>query len=345
MRISLYAFAVVFLHAARMNAQDLHFSQFYHNPLHLSPAQTGMFAGDFRATGQYRSQWKSVPVDYRTFGISAELKPRFGKKVKDDAAARPRAWLVALGAQVQRDQAGDGGLSWMQAGLTGSVAHALGAAQAVSVGFGVALAQRSVDLGALKFRQQWNGEVFDPARPTGESFEQSSGLTPTASVGLAWHYQPAGSRARAAIGAGLFHVNRPAIGFRDDLPFKLPNRLALHADGRLPLGQRLDVVAFALGQRMGTAQEVVAGGGLRLLLNSTPGRNTAVQASLAARLGDALIPAVQLEYEAWTVGLSYDLNTSRFEQATSGRGGPELAVVYRPLPVPPLKTFKACPIF
>jgi hypothetical protein len=62
-------------------------------------------------------------------------------------------------------------------------------------------------------------------------------------------------------------------------------------------------------------------------------------------LGDALIPAVQYEYGDWTIGLSYDWNISDFDVATRGRGGFELAVLYRPLPVPPVKKFKSCPVF
>lgn len=93
---------------------------------------------------------------------------------------------------------------------------------------------------------------------------------------------------------------------------------------------------------MRTARELEGGGGVRLWL--TPGQN-AVQFTLATRLGDALIPALQYEFGDWTVGLSYDWNISDFEQATRGRGGYELAVIYRTVPAPAVKTFKSCPIF
>ncbi|MCC6283099.1 MAG: hypothetical protein IT262_21005, partial [Saprospiraceae bacterium] len=72
---------------------------------------------------------------------------------------------------------------------------------------------------------------------------------------------------------------------------------------------------------------------------------TAVQFTLSTRSGDALIPAVQVERGSWTLGFSYDWNTSEFATATINYGGLEIALVYRTLPVPPPKYFKACPIF
>jgi hypothetical protein len=96
---------------------------------------------------------------------------------------------------------------------------------------------------------------------------------------------------------------------------------------------------------MGAATETIAGGGIRQILTTGPGVDMAVQLSLALRFGDAWIPALQLEYNNWTVGVSYDYNTSPFDIATRSRGGIEIAVIYRNLPAPPMKTFKSCPIF
>lgn len=310
--------------------QDLHFSQFYHNPMHLNPAATGIFQGDLRVAALYRSQWTSVPVSYRTFSGAVDWK-----------AIQRNTNLVALGFLLQQDKAGDAGLSWTQAGINGSVAHALGASQALSIGFGLALAQRSVDLSGLKFKNQWTGDVFDSALPTGEAFGKRSGVQPTFSAGLNWHYEPSDSRTHVDAGLGALHLNRPVISFLDDRAVRLPVRLTLTIQGALQIGETLDVVAFGLGQEMGSAREIIAGAGLRRVLSPV----TAIQFSLASRIGDAIIPAFQLEYNNWTAGLSYDWNTSAFDPATSGRGGIEIALVYHTIPAPPVKTFKACPIF
>ena len=120
-------------------------------------------------------------------------------------------------------------------------------------------------------------------------------------------------------------------------------RITANLSGALEVAEQLDAVAFGALQQMSDARETLLGGGLRLHLD--PATATAVQVSIAARFGDAIIPAVQVERNNWTVGLSYDVNTSPFKVATGRRGGFELAVVYRNVPVPPVKTFKTCPIF
>ncbi|HNM27115.1 MAG TPA: PorP/SprF family type IX secretion system membrane protein [Saprospiraceae bacterium] len=316
--------------AAPAAAQDLHYSQFTQHPLHYNPAHTGVFEGTWRAGAIYRGQWLSVPVNYRSFAGAFDYK-----------FARHDRHLIAAGILLQHDDAGDGGLAWNQLGLSASAAHALGEEQALSVGFSLGLAQRSVDLGSLKFKNQWNGDVFDPSAPSGETLNRSSGLSPSFAAGLCWQYRSGEYRHSADIGAGATHLNRPRINFAEDAEQRLPVRLSVAARGNLQMTEQLDLTGFALGQLMGQNREIIAGGGLRRWLDAT----TAVQFSLAMRLGDAVIPCFQLEREGWTFGLSYDWNISGFDVATRGRGGLELSAVYRSLPAPAPRATKSCPIF
>ena len=317
-----------------MHAQDLHYSQFYHNPMHHNPALTGIFEGQWRAAAQYRSQWTSVPVSYSTFSAAF-----------DNKVIRRGNNMLSAGFNLQHDRAGDAALTWTQGGLQVSAARALGEQHAVSVGFGFAAAQRAFDVSALKFQNQWTGEVFDPGQMTQENFNQSSGISPTISGGLNWHFQSTETRTRFDLGGGAFHLNKPKVSFEDNADFQLPLRIALQGSANIQMSEMLDLAVFGLAQEMGQNYETVVGVGVRRLLSTGPGNFTAVQLSFATRLEDAIIPALQLERNNWTVGLSYDVNISEFDVATNGRGGFELAVIYRHLPVPPVKTFKACPIF
>ena len=43
----------------KLNAQDIHFSQYYASPLTLNPALTGKFNGLWRVTGIYRDQFRN----------------------------------------------------------------------------------------------------------------------------------------------------------------------------------------------------------------------------------------------------------------------------------------------
>lgn len=335
MRFFILVALAVSLSFTTTSAQDLHFSQFYHNPMHLSPASTGMFRGDMRGAVLYRSQWTSVPVSYQTFAGAFDWK-----------AIRNRTNMVSFGGLLQHDHAGDGVLSWNQIGITGSVAHAIGATQAIAAGFGVAFAQRNFDISGLKFKNQWGGDYFDPSLPSKETMGDRSGMIPTFSVGVNWLYEPGDTRTRIQTGIGLFHLNRPSSGFSGDSESRLPVRLTGHVQLTKQMGEWLDLIAVGALQQMNTAHEIIAGAGVRRILAMTQtGAATAVQFTLSSRLGDALIPAFQLERGSWTFGVSYDWNTSDFEAATNNRGGIELALIYRTLPVPPPKVFKACPIF
>ncbi len=316
-------------------AQDLHFSQFYLHPLHLSPAQTGDFKGFARASAIYRQQWSNVPVNYQTFGAA------FDRKLLESPL-----FDLSGGLLVQRDRAGDGGLSWTQVALSAAAGHALGEAQRLSVGVSVALVQRGFDPANLQFKNQWNGEAFDASRPTRESLETSSGLAPDLAAGLAWRFQkPDEPRTEFALAAGGHHLNGPNVTLSPTDDFKLPLRLSASFSGHYQMQGAFDLAGFAAFQKMTTANEVVFGAGVRYWLSDLVGKKTAVQLTLATRLGDALLPALQLEKDNWTAGLSYDVNTSDFRRATGGHGGLELALVYRWVRVPGVKVFKSCPVF
>lgn len=319
---------------APATAQDLHFSQFYLNPTQLNPASTGVFKGKCRVAGLYRSQWRTVPVAYETYSLSADWK----------AIERGKS-LVSFGMLLQKDQAGDANLSWAQGGLNISAAHAIGMTSAVSLGFGVAAVQRSVDISHLKFKNQWANDFFDPSLPSKEPFGRSSGLAPTLSTGLSWHYQALESRHQVTLGIGAFHLNRPVVSLGDIDEAKLPIRSTFFAEGVYQIREASDILAFASAQSMKSTKEIVIGGGIRQILTTGLANETSIRATLASRLGDVIIPAVQLERNNWLVGVSYDLNTSKFNEATDGRGGIEIAVVWRVVPIPVTKVVKCCPVF
>ena len=64
-------------------AQDIHFSQYTGSILNVNPAFTGLFDGDYRVNGIYRSQWSSVPVPYSTISIAVDGRFKT-KKMKSD---------------------------------------------------------------------------------------------------------------------------------------------------------------------------------------------------------------------------------------------------------------------
>ena len=72
LRCGVLVFLMLFF--TKIDAQDLHFSQFQNSPLNHNPALTGVFSGDQRFAASYRRQWFQVPVDYLTFSASYDMK-------------------------------------------------------------------------------------------------------------------------------------------------------------------------------------------------------------------------------------------------------------------------------
>lgn len=314
-----------------LSAQDIHYSQMTMNPQFQSPALTGVFRGDWRVGTQYRGQWETVPAQFRTATAFFEQK-----------LIRRSAGALSAGVQLTHDQAGDAVLKWTQATANVSYAQAIAADHFVSAGIGAGIVQRTVDISNLTFKNQWDGDLYNPRLSSGESLSNTTGSRLSVSAGVNWHYEQSAS-SRTAIDAGLSaqHVNQPHIHFKGDKPYALPVRYHGYAQGYWQGSAFFDWVFLAHFQKIGTASSVLTGTGIRYWLSDELG----AQFNLAMRWGDAIIPGMQFYFNQWTVGMSYDVNISGFKVATQRRGGLELSAIYTAAAVKPVKDLKACPIF
>src|ERR1035437_3976805 len=77
-RLLLSVIFLVTIVAGNLFAQDPHFSQYNETPIYINPALSGV-AYDARVNMNYKSQWKSVAVPYKSYGASAEFAIRHKK--------------------------------------------------------------------------------------------------------------------------------------------------------------------------------------------------------------------------------------------------------------------------
>lgn len=321
--------------SAVSHAQDMHSSQPALAEVHFNPATGGMFNGSLRVAGRYRAQWVQVPVNYRTLAIEAD------KPILQVGSTR-----ISAALRLAHDAVGDGQLTYSRAGLGIAAVQRVSPLLAVGVGADASFAQRSVQLGQLSFKNQWLGDVFDPTAPSKEPLGPSTGLIPLLTAGGAVYIGTQDApRTYATIGFAAHQVNKPNVSFQDDRRSVVAPRFVAHAKGSVQVHPALDAVAFAQWQRQGSYASLLAGAGARAILARDGDFVRAVQLTVAVRNQDALIPAIQFDWGAWTAGFSYDINTSPFQVATQQRGGWELALVYRLVPVPPVPEFKSCPVF
>lgn len=329
---------VLALSLGSLSGQDIHFSQFANSPLNLNPGLSGIFAGDVRFVGNYRSQWRSVPVPYTTFSGSAESKWYYQRNKYD------RYFTGAL--LINYDQQGSIKLTSLQVGIPIGLTIPLAPNNLLTLGMTPAFGQRSFRTDEWTFDAQFVDCLFDPSAPTMENGALFSTNLKyfDLSAGLNYRFHAARNRSRLDVGGAIHHVNRPNHDFwTNSQDVRLAHRTALYGIGLVQMTDRFDLIGQVQFQRQGGYRDFLYGVGGRLILNMQPYQELAVQGGVdfRQRYTDALIAHFEVMWRTWTFGLSYDINFSDFAVATDNRGGPEVAVIYR---LYKIKSIKQCPI-
>lgn len=331
-------------------AQDFHYSQFYNAPLHLNPALTGIFRGDIRAMGNYKSQWVDVPVDYKTVTLAVDKK--FLKVSNNDG-------FFSGGVAFNYDRAGDSKLTWANLDLNLSYTRVFSPKAILSIGGKAAIIQRGFDDAGLRYDNQFDPVrgVYDPNRSSEESYDRDGHIFPDFGVGINLRLQSKQTdelvfrnnrRTKLDVGIALHHLFAPDQAFYDNESVPLERRLSPYITGTLQVLPIVDVVGGITYQNQGSFyDELVMMLGGRVWVKNTLNKQISLMAGMGLRrdkIQDAYWPTFEISYNNLMVGLNYDFNTSQFDIATENRGGMELSVRYIIRKVRPLPEFKVCPL-
>jgi type IX secretion system PorP/SprF family membrane protein len=295
-------------------AQDIHFSHLNRQPIYQNPANTGLFAGDIRLTGNYKDQWRSVTVPFQTFAVAGDMK----WKQKG----------INFGAILFHDNVGDGFYQTLE--FLGSVAKNLkltsDSSQTLSVGIQVGLNYRKVNMDKFYFDNQFNGLIFDASLPTNEAYQNDSRANLTSSVGVvhAYYY---GKNNSVKTGISGHNLNRPNQGFYG---VKVPRdiRISLFSQVDHAINKELAVIPGLGFNLQGKYRELIIGSQVRYTLINKLGTYRAVDGGLWFRSRDAVVVRLGLAMQNWSVAASYDTNISKLIPASTARGGLEISVEY-----------------
>ncbi len=340
----IFAFVLV-LSAFSLSAQDIHFSQYGNSPLNLNPGLAGVFGGDLRFVGNYRNQWRSVPVPYTTFSASVENKVYLKR-------GRYNKFITAS-LLVNYDKQGDLELKSLQVGIPIALTLPIGKSNYLSIGATPMFGQRSFSTDQITFDEQYHDGMFDPNAAITENLSLTNLKYFDFSAGANLRLQSPRKRTRLDLGGAMHHINRPAHDFwassvtqNDDV--RLHNKLTLYGLGLFQLDEKFDFLAQGLFQQQGKYREIVYGGGVRMHLNKDRYKEIAMQVGVEwrHRYYNSLVPHFEVLYGTWTLGLTFDWDafSTAGELVTERRGGPELSIIYRLYKVKPLQKFKSCPI-
>lgn len=321
---------MMMLAAVAVQAQDIHFSQFYQSPLNLNPALTGVMNCNHRIVANYRNQWASVLKSnaYNTYSASYDQKIPVG-----------RYDYFGLGGTLWGDKAGASEFGTIQARLSGSYAKKMGGyrkkAHYLVLGADAGVSQRSINSANLQWPSQNNNGQFDPNLP-GEIILDPNFIFVDLSAGALW-FSVFDENNNFYFGGAFSHLNRADQSF-ENANIPLYSKFTFHAGGEFLTGQRFGLVPGVVSFFQGPSWQVNFGNSFKFLLGNSRRYNQAFQIGAWARLAnrlsdgklmDALILSTRFDYEQFTIGFSYDINTSSLSTASNGNGAFEFSLVYK----------------
>ncbi len=313
-------------------AQDIHFSQFYMSPLNLNPALTGVMNCNHRLTANYRNQWASILKQnaYNTFSASYDQKMPIG---------RYDYW--GIGGTLWGDKAGSLEFGTLTARMSGSYSKKMGGyrrkAHYLVVGADLGLSQRSINTLNAQWPSQHDGNGgFDGQLP-GEIIDDPKFLFLDVSAGLLW-FSVFNENANFYIGGAFSHLNKANQSFGNKENIPLYSKFTFHAGGERMIAQKIGIQPGIVAFFQGPSFQVNAGTSFKFILGNSRRYNQAFQLGAWARISnkldsgklmDALILSSRFEYEHFTIGFSYDINTSSLSRASNYNGAFEFALLYK----------------
>jgi type IX secretion system PorP/SprF family membrane protein len=316
--------------------QDIHFSQFYAAPLNLNPAMTGLMNCNQRLSANYRNQWASVLRNnaYQTYNAAYDVKMPVG-----------RYDYMGFGFNGWGDKAGSLNFHTYNMAADFSYSKKMGGYRKKShylvMGAEVGLGQRGINTLAARWGTQNDNGAFCPTCPSGEnSFTKDNFLFLDVTAGLLW-FTVNDENSNFYIGGAYDHINRANQSFVPDKYVALPSKFTFHAGGEFPMNERVSLLPGIVSFLQGPYMEVNGGTSMRFLMGSTKRSTEAVQFGVWSRVGrrvtetgtsllmDALILSTRFDYSSFSIGFSYDWNTSSLKTASRSNGGFEFSLLYK----------------
>ena len=304
-------------------SQDLHFSQFFEAPLLRNPSLAGIFTGDIRVQGVYRNQWGSVTIPYKTGSFNMEFKKPIGQN--ND--------FLTTGMQVVYDKAGT--TNFTTTNLFPAINYHKSLSgdknQYLSLGFMGGLVQRRIDRSKMTTNSHFDGNGYNPSLSDGETFASPNYSYFDGSVGMTFNSElnNRNGHDNYFVGVAYHHFNRPKNSFYKNPEIELHPKWVFSAGMKFDISETAYFTVQADHSMQGTAQETI-GGALYSVKLGTDYDDPAYTLHIGGflRWQDAFIPVVKLDYNPFSVALSYDVNVSQLKTASQGQGGVELSVTY-----------------
>lgn len=290
---------------------DPHFSQYYVYPSWLNPALTGVFDGQYRVSGVYRSQWGAITTPFTTYGVTGEFVT--GKNIN-------------VGASLLKQTAGDGGYGYTTAyanvSYTG-VKFGPDLTKRLTFGLQAGVIQRRFDQSKMTFGSQWNPVFgYNPGNPSNEVLSRTAASAFDIGAGVLYFDAKPGQKANVYGGLSVSHLTRPDDKFGATGEARFPMRYTFHGGVRIAINDQFSLTPNLLYLKQGTATERMIGAYGQY--KATSDVNVLLGANY--RFEDALAPFFGFTYRNMMLGASYDINTSDLGKLVNGTNSFEISL-------------------
>ncbi len=308
-------------------AQDIHFTQFFTNPLILNPAQTGNFNGNYRIGFNFKGEWpwaigSSSPYNYHTETPYIDFS-FLENKLKS-------GWM-GIGLNFLNDQAGDGRLTYRRFSISYAYHQAFDKDHryVLSAGASAGYIIRSVDFSKFYFNDQWvENEGFNTnINPNEPIARQSFGMV---DLGAGINFGGQITQAfKLSVGFSMLHITRPKDNFYADAE-RLGLRFQPTAGIEYAINERLTLTVDGYyGYEKKAAEGLISAMIEYGFINKkTSVSDNSVFLGASYRVGDALAPLAGYQIKKTRLLLSYDITLSQLLTPAKANGGPEISIVH-----------------
>jgi hypothetical protein len=171
---------------------------------------------------------------------------------------------------------------------------------------------------------------------TGEAVTYASFISSDVGVGLNYEFSSANIDMlrddifSLKIGGAVHHLNQPVQKFASGSTYKLPMRFVGNVQSRIDIkGTKVAILPSLIFLSQGTASEITVGTHIRYRFKN-PTKVTGMKSETGLnigvyyRVGDAIIPQINVDMGKYAVGVAYDLNISKYKMVSNYQGGFEI---------------------
>lgn len=300
-----------------VQAQDFSFSQYHNTPLLTNPGMLGNM-NQTTALVNYRNQRLKSGEQLTTPMLSLAL-PIF-----DSLTHRASFGLTLINDDQAKFVMTNGGL------LGGAFNIGLGRSQ-LSIGLQGGYFQRRVDANGLSTDSQFQGGVFNPSLPTGESMTGQTASFFTAGGGLHWSLPDSLFGQKAFAGVSYLNLNEPdELFFGNQGENRIPARLQATLGIQVFSNHRFAIMPNARYIRAAGQSFLNAGSWVRYFIPPTPqGRPTNISLGIWYNTNEFGTLSAEWDQGNLFAAASYDLPLGNSAATFQGNGIFELTIGVR----------------